>query len=178
MNTVFEIAAKYNTAVARLKDDEIYKSRHGKELRAAAAAAIDKPIVCTAKEFGERYGNLFSATTNWSRVADNDPEDVFVWCFSTSTSSFDTKRKHIDPMPVGKIQEKMKYNLQKSHDKENWWVLTDTDSQIVCQFKQGDFNGTQKFSPLRDIKDYDVTKLPTIVREMTDWLAKNHREIV
>jgi len=103
MNTIFEIAAKYNAKVANLKDEELYKSHHGEELRAAAAAAIDKPIVCTAKEFGERYGKFFSATANWSSVADNDPEDVFVWCFSTSTSSANTKRKYIDAMPIAKV---------------------------------------------------------------------------
>lgn len=72
----------------------------------------------------------------------------------------------------------MRYILQKSKKQPEWWVLTDTENQIVCQFKHDDFNGTHKFSPLRDIKDYDVTKLPTIVREMTDWLVKNHPDLI
>lgn len=103
MNTVYEIAAKFNTKVANLKDDELYISRYGKELREAATAALKTPIVCTAKEFGERFGHLFPASTDWSRVADNAPEDIFVWCFSTSSSISNTRRKHIDAMPLAKI---------------------------------------------------------------------------
>lgn len=72
----------------------------------------------------------------------------------------------------------MRYLLQKSKERPGWWVLTDTENQIVCQFKEGDFNGTQKFSALKDIKEYDVAKLPTIAREMADWLAKNHYDLV
>lgn len=72
----------------------------------------------------------------------------------------------------------MKYLLQKSNEDPLWWVLTDTEEEIVCRFKEGDFNGSQKFSALRDIKDYDVSKLPTIAAGMADWLRKNHYEIV
>lgn len=72
----------------------------------------------------------------------------------------------------------MKYLLQKSKEDPLWWVLTDTEEEIVCRFREGDFNDSQKFSALRDIKDYDVSKLPSIAAEMADWLRENHYEIV
>lgn len=59
-----------------------------------------------------------------------------------------------------------------------WWVLTDTEHDIVCRFKEGEFNDTQQFTPLNDIYEYDVTELPHIVNEMTEWLKENHYEII
>lgn len=72
----------------------------------------------------------------------------------------------------------MKYLLQKSSEDPLWWVLTDTQKEIVCRFKEGEFNESQKFTLLRENSEYDMTKLPAIVREMSDWLAENHYEIV
>lgn len=72
----------------------------------------------------------------------------------------------------------MKYLLQKSNKDPMWWVLTDTEHEIVCRFKEGEFNETQQFSPLKDISEYDVSKLPQIAAGMTDWLRDNHYEIV
>ena len=72
----------------------------------------------------------------------------------------------------------MKYLLQKSGEDPLWWVLTDTENQIVCKFKEGAFNETQKYTPLKDISEYDVTALPRIAKEIADWLSENHYEIV
>lgn len=72
----------------------------------------------------------------------------------------------------------MKYLLQKSNEDPLWWVLTDTEAQIVCRFKEGEFNETQKFTPLNDISSYNVSELPNIVAGMSDWLRENHYEII
>ena len=72
----------------------------------------------------------------------------------------------------------MKYILQKSQDAEFGWVLTDTEHGVVCRFIEGDFNGTQKFTILEDVRREDVGELPRIAREMGEWLAANHYEIV
>lgn len=71
-----------------------------------------------------------------------------------------------------------KYILQRSDTQPLWWVLTDTENQIVCQFREGDFNESQKFTPLKDASEYDVSKLPSIAADMSRWLADNHYEIV
>lgn len=72
----------------------------------------------------------------------------------------------------------MRYLLQKSEEDPLWWVLTDTEAQIVCRFKEGKFNETQKVTPLNDISQYDVFKLPQIATDMADWLRDNHYEII
>lgn len=100
---VYELASKYNTDVSNLKDNELYKSRHGEGLRAAAAAAINNPIVCTAAEFGEKYGHLFPKTDNWERVADHNPEDVFLWAFAEVGSYMNTARKNIHAVALYKV---------------------------------------------------------------------------
>lgn len=71
-----------------------------------------------------------------------------------------------------------RFVLQKSKEDPLWWVLTDTQAQIVCRFKEGEFNETQQFTPLHDIDSYDVAQLPTIANEMADWLRENHYEII
>lgn len=72
----------------------------------------------------------------------------------------------------------MRYLLQKSEKDPLWWVVTDTETQIVCRFKEGEFNETQKFTPLKDISQYDVFMLPQIATDMADWLRDNHYEII
>lgn len=72
----------------------------------------------------------------------------------------------------------MRYLLQKSEEDPLWWVLTDTEAQIVCRFKEGDFNGSQKFTLLHDAAEYDADALPGIVSGMSDWLRENHYEII
>ena len=72
----------------------------------------------------------------------------------------------------------MKYILQKSSEDPLWWVLTDTEAEIVCRFKEGEFNDTQKFTLLREDNEYDLNELPAIAAAMADWLRDNHHEII
>lgn len=72
----------------------------------------------------------------------------------------------------------MRYLLQKSETDPLWWILTDTDENISCRFKEGEFNETQQFTPLNDISEYDMESLPAIVKDMADWLRQNHYEII
>lgn len=71
-----------------------------------------------------------------------------------------------------------KYTLQRSDTQPLWWVLTDTENQVVCRFREGEFNETQKFTPLNDASEYDVSKLPSIAADMSQWLADNHYELI
>lgn len=72
----------------------------------------------------------------------------------------------------------MRYLLQKSKEDPLWWVLTDTETEIVCRFKEGEFNETQKVTLLNEDSDYDLMKLPRIMAEMAEWLRENHYEII
>ena len=71
-----------------------------------------------------------------------------------------------------------KYLLQKSDKRPLCWVLTDTENQIVCHFIEGQFNETQQITLLEDANQRMVMEMPRIMREMADWLTKNHYELV
>lgn len=55
----------------------------GKKLREIARNAIDYPIIGTAREIGDKLGTLDAWRTNWDKVADHHPDDVFVWAIDT-----------------------------------------------------------------------------------------------
>lgn len=58
---------------------------------------------------------------------------------------------------------------------QDTYIVTDSDNHIVCFFKKGQYNSTQKFTFLEDIVPIN---LATILRELGDWLALNHADII
>lgn len=77
---------------------------------------------------------------------------------------------------------KNKYKLEPSQLQSGWWVCTDTENLLVCTFEEGKFNDTQKFTDLEGDDTFksmdDVMAKLRIMREMSDWLAINHYNIV
>lgn len=71
-----------------------------------------------------------------------------------------------------------KYLLQKSDKRPLGWTLTDTENKIVCRFTEGQFNETQQITLLEDADPRMVMEMPRIMREMAEWLAQNHYELV
>ena len=76
-----------------------------------------------------------------------------------------------------------RYRLERSQLKEGWWVCTDTENLLVCQFEEGKFNETQKFTNLEGDEEKfqsmdEVMAHLRVMREMSDWLAINHYKIV
>lgn len=69
----------------------------------------------------------------------------------------------------------MNYKIEKSTS-PNKWVCTDLTNKIVCVFEDKKFNETQKMTELEDFNNSDFMKIPTIMREMGDWLFENHKE--
>jgi hypothetical protein len=74
------------------------------------------------------------------------------------------------------------YKLEPSRFNPGWWVCTDTVNLLVCTFKEGKFNETQKFTDLEGNDVYQsmdgVMAHIRIMREMSDWLAVNHPNII
>lgn len=175
INSLIEVANRFNSKVASLKDWRLNKA--GKHAREIAAKALTSDILIgTAKEIAARFPELFRPTDNMIRVADCDENDRFVWAFSTSKY---TGRTDLQIFPLGPIENDMeRYVLQKSASVPNGWVLTDTELGIVCRFIEGKFNESQKFTVLEDVERPDVMTFAANVRKMTDWLASNHRDIV
>lgn len=74
----------------------------------------------------------------------------------------------------------MRYILQKSDSDPLWWVATDTQEQLVCRFKEGEFNDTQQFTMLNDVlPSPDIaSKLAAASKGIADWLREQHYEIL
>lgn len=73
----------------------------------------------------------------------------------------------------------MRYLLQKSENDPQWWVVTDTEAQIVCRFREGAFNDTQQFTVLNDeTLKAGVTKLAAYAQGIAEWLRTNHYDIL
>ena len=75
-----------------------------------------------------------------------------------------------------------RFVLRESQDLPEWWVLTDADNEIVVRFKDKDFNGTQKVTPLND----DSTTLAKVggaqgyarvMREIGEYMVRYHGDI-
>ena len=67
-----------------------------------------------------------------------------------------------------------RFKLEKSKEKEGWYVLTDTENLIVIRFKEHEFNETQKITHID--KDQEVIKrlgaqgIARVLREMGDYM--------
>ena len=71
-----------------------------------------------------------------------------------------------------------RYIIQKSNQQPNGWVCTDTENGIVCRFTENRFNETSKMTFVEDVENPDPLAIARLMREMGDWLAQNHREIL
>lgn len=56
---------------------------------------------------------------------------------------------------------------------EGLYIVEDTNTGLLCMFEKGKFNETQEF---RNIPQTNPMQVPTLMRELGDWLAENHRD--
>lgn len=69
-----------------------------------------------------------------------------------------------------------RFIIQHSQTQPDGWVCTDKENGLVCRFTEHQFNETQHFTFLEDIKHPDAQAIARIAREMADWLRANHYE--
>ncbi|MDO5525668.1 MAG: DNA breaking-rejoining protein [Prevotella sp.] len=69
-----------------------------------------------------------------------------------------------------------RFNFTPSSEHPGWWVLADTENNIVIRWQEHRFNDTQKVSVLNDteITEHTATDLARIMREMGDYIARHH----
>jgi len=70
-----------------------------------------------------------------------------------------------------------KYIIQDLED-DTGWICTDKMNKISMLWQDKDFNETQKVVPLEDFDAAKFMDIAKILREMTDWIAINHRDKV
>lgn len=68
--------------------------------------------------------------------------------------------------------EDQRYQLRKLPN--NIWLLTDKEYLITIRWSHRQFNDTQEVVELEDISQENIRHIPTVLREMADWLVDNH----
>lgn len=51
------------------------------------------------------------------------------------------------------------------------YIVEDKMTGLLCMFEKGKFNETQEF---RNIPQGNPMQIPTLMRELGDWLRENH----
>lgn len=71
---------------------------------------------------------------------------------------------------------KNRYKLTPSGERAGWWVLADTENNIVIRFEEHKFNETQQVSVLDDstAETKTTSELARIMREMGDYIVRHH----
>lgn len=69
------------------------------------------------------------------------------------------------------IFETEDFKLMKG-DRLNWWLVAHKNSNIIIEFEQNNFNGSQKISELTPISNF--MQIAKILQEVGGWLAINH----
>lgn len=57
------------------------------------------------------------------------------------------------------------------------WTVSDVESGVSIEFREGLFNETQKVSVPDNLQGSDAMKLASIMREIGDWMGENHPEV-
>lgn len=57
------------------------------------------------------------------------------------------------------------------------WTVTDNESGIAIDFREGLFNESQEVKLPADFAPGDVLRMASIMREIGDWMAGNHAEV-
>lgn len=96
----------------------------------------------------------------------------------TNDPNVDVKSMDIKPLPYEEPQfKKERYVLQKSEEKEDWWVCTDTKNLFLVMFLQGHFNETSYVKQINNLP-LDALQTAKLLREMGEWLALNHKDLI
>nr|DAE40352.1 MAG TPA: hypothetical protein [Bacteriophage sp.] len=71
-----------------------------------------------------------------------------------------------------------KERFELTSGKDLMWTVTDNESGIAIEFREGLFNETQKVNTPDSMQKCDAMKLARIMREIGAWMAVNHSEVV
>lgn len=70
-----------------------------------------------------------------------------------------------------------KERFELTSGKDLMWTVTDNESGIAIDFREGLFNESQEVKVLVDFIPFDASEMARIMREIGDWMAENHVEV-
>lgn len=57
------------------------------------------------------------------------------------------------------------------------WTVSDAESGVSIEFREGLFNETQKVSVPDSMQGSDAMKIASVMREIGDWMVQEHSDI-
>lgn len=57
------------------------------------------------------------------------------------------------------------------------WTVSDAESGVSIEFREGLFNEAQKVSMPASMQESEAMKVASVMREIGDWMAENHSEV-
>ena len=70
-----------------------------------------------------------------------------------------------------------KERFELTSGKDLMWTVTDNNSGIAIDFREGLFNDSQEVKLPADFNPADASGMARIMREIGDWMAENHVEV-
>lgn len=70
-----------------------------------------------------------------------------------------------------------KERFELTSGKDLMWTVTDNESGIAVEFREGLFNESQEVKVLVDFVPFDASEMARIMREIGDWIAEKHVEV-
>lgn len=70
-----------------------------------------------------------------------------------------------------------KERFELTSGKDLMWTVTDNESGIAIDFREGFFNESQDVKLLTEFTYGDAPRMARIMREIGDWMAENHVEV-
>ena len=72
--------------------------------------------------------------------------------------------------------DESRFVVTSVNGKEGWYVVADLENRIKVEFKKGHYNDMQKVTCFSE--DADALKEATALREISDYLFKNFKELI
>lgn len=57
------------------------------------------------------------------------------------------------------------------------WTVSDAESGVSIEFREGLFNETQKVNVPDSMQGSDAMKIASVMREIGDWMVQEHSDI-
>lgn len=93
-----------------------------------------------------------------------------------SKTSFVTSYEVEEMQDVTEISIQDRYILQPSQEK-GWYIVTDKENLFSIRFQEHHYNETAQVKPIKELP-VDALKIATLLREIGEWLALNHADIL
>lgn len=192
MTGTLEIDGDYDTwYVQRLEDcsedelkliyeDGYHHTLSDEDLLAYCCYGLDKKMIDSVDYGKEACTVHFTDGTNGTIEFKRDEDicDTIDDFFSENDIDDKSREKFFDDIEAEYEDLFKRFTLYRTANDPQVWECTDKDNGIVCRFRWHQFNETQQVKVTDEQSEPDAMAMARAMREMGDWLAENHKDVV